>query len=134
MNQQQTDLLHQYVTEAFAGTRHFLETVQPLISIGVRWYSSDLLQGTRTHYFDDGGIHEEKWPEWTPRPGHRPFNREEVVATIRAIERREILYPEFLQRIRDGGVVAYTCHLQGKKAIYFSADGDCHIENFPKPA
>jgi uncharacterized protein YbcV (DUF1398 family) len=54
------------------------------------------------------------------------------VAAIRASQRGESTYREFLRRISAAGVVYYTVHMQGRKAIYFGRHGDFYIEPFPK--
>ena len=133
MNNAPTQLLNRCVTDAFAGSMTFLETVQHMSSIGVRWYSANLHFGMKTHYFEGGQTHQVKWPEWTPISQYLAFNETAVVAAIRAIQRGEIIYPEFLRQIRDAGTVVYTVHLKGRKAIYFGADGDFHVEHFPNP-
>jgi len=132
MNTHDTELLHKCTTDAFAGTMTFPQTVQHMASIGVRWYSADLRFGGKTHYFGNGEIHDEKWPEWTPLTSCPRFNGERVAAAIRAIQRGKIIYPEFLREIAEAGVAVYTVHLQGRKAIYLGADGDFHVEPFPQ--
>jgi uncharacterized protein YbcV (DUF1398 family) len=128
------ELLRKCVIEAFAGKMTFPETIQNMASVGVRWYSANLLFGIKTHYFEGGETHQEKWPSWKPITAFRPFDQAEVVAAIRSIQKREIIYPEFLHQIADAGIVVYTVHLQGRKAIYLGADGDFHVELFPKAA
>ena len=125
------ELLHKCVTEAFAGKITFAESIQHMSSVGVRWYSANLLFGIKTHYFEGGETHQEKWPMWKPIAGYRRFDQAEVVAAIRSIQRQEIVYPEFLHQIADAGIVIYTVHLKGRKALYLGADGDFHVENFP---
>lgn len=131
MNTKNTELLHKCVQDAFAGKMTFLETIQHMSSIGVRWYSANLFFGIKTHYFENGETHREKWPEWAPLTKCPPFNKKAIVAAIRAIQHRETIYSEFLRQIADAGVTVYTVHLNGRKAIYLGADGDFYVEPFP---
>ena len=127
-----TELLHKCTQDAFAGKMSFLETIQHMASIGVRWYSANLVLGIKTHYFDSGETHPEKWPDWTPLTVCPPFNPKGVEAALRAIQQRKIDYREFLRQIGEAGTVVYTVHLHGRKAIYLGADGDFFVEPFPQ--
>lgn len=131
MNHQATTLLQQCCSKAFAGQITFPKTIQHLSSVGVRWYSANLHFGLTTHYFENGETHQEKWPEWVSGSRYSPFDGLAVVAAIRASQRGEITYPQFLRQISEAGTEVYTVHLQGRKAIYLGADGDFHVEHFP---
>lgn len=123
--------LQQTLDGAFAGTTTFGQTIGIMLDEHVEWYSANLLFGVSTHYSADGSHHQAPWPEWTVPPIADQFDVEQVVAAIRAIQARAIDYPEFLRRIAAAGVVYYTVHLQGRKAIYFGRHGDFYIEPFP---
>ena len=127
-----TELLQKCCTDAFAGTMTFPETLQNMSTINVRWYSANLLFGMKTHYFDGGATIQVKWPESRPLVKTLPFNADAVVAALRAIQQKKIIYPEFIRQIAEAGVVVYTVHLQGRKAIYLGADGDFYVEPFPQ--
>ena len=85
-----------------------------------------------THYASDLSYHQTRWPQDTPRPIADAFSPDLVVAAIRAIQKRESIYPEFIRQIAAAGTVYYTVHLQGRKAIYFGRHGEFYIEPFPK--
>jgi uncharacterized protein YbcV (DUF1398 family) len=53
------------------------------------------------------------------------------VAAITAIQRRVIAYPEFLRLIMAAGTASYSVFLNGRKVIYFSRNGEFHVEPFP---
>lgn len=110
----------------------FGETIAHVMEEGVEWYSANLLFCVTTHYAADGTHFQEKWPEIEPLAIADAFHEEGVVAAIRASQCREIAYPEFLRRIGEAGVVYYTVHLKGRKAIYFGRHGDFYIEPFPQ--
>ena len=59
------------------------------------------------------------------------FSKPAVIAAIRAAQRDEIRYPEFMRRAAAAGVVAYWAMLTGKQVIYFGRQGDIHVEWFP---
>jgi len=118
-------------TSAFAGTMTFAETIGHLLQENVEWYSANLIFGVKTHYAADGPHHQVQMPSWITPPIAQTFDAGQLIAAIRAIQKREIIYPEFLRRIAAAGVVYYTVHLQGRKAIYFGRHGDFYIEPFP---
>jgi hypothetical protein len=126
------EILDNCVAGAFAGTMPFGETVGHMLDEGVEWYSANLLFGASTHYSADGSHHQSRWPGWQVPAIADRFDEAGVVAAIRASQAAEIKYPEFLQRIARAGVVYYTVHMQGRKAIYFGRHGDFHIELFPR--
>ena len=117
-------VLKNCVAGAFAGTMTFGETVGKLSADDVEWYSANLLLGMKTHYAADGTHYQVNWPEWTVPPIAQKFDADAVVAAIRAIQKREIMYPEFLRQIAEAGTIYYTVHLAGRKAIYFGRHGD----------
>ena len=124
-------LLDQCTAGAFDNTVSFPETVAKMAADGVEWYSANLILGMKTHYGADLSHHPTRWPGWTTPAIASSFSAEKVLAAIRASQAREIAYPEFLRRIAEAGVVYYTVHLKGRKAIYFGRDGDFYIEPFP---
>lgn len=103
-----------------------------MIDDGVEWYSANLLFGVTTCYAADGSHHQTKWSEWTSPVIGDTFDAGQVEAAIRASQKGEIKYPNFLQQIAAAGTVYYTVHMKGQKAIYFGRHGDFHIEPFPK--
>ena len=125
-------LLEQCIAGAFAGTMTFGETISHMLADNVEWYSANLILGMTTHYASDLSYHQTRWPQDTPRPIADAFSPDLVVAAIRAIQKRESIYPEFIRQIAAAGTVYYTVHLQGRKAIYFGRHGEFYIEPFPK--
>jgi len=108
----------------------FPKTVGRLIEAGVRSYRADLI-GCRKAYYDAGtGAYETPIP-LEPAPIGSAFEEATVVGALRAIQRGEIGYAEFLRRIMGGGCASYCVYLQGRKAVYFGRDGDFYVENFP---
>lgn len=124
-------LLDQCTTGAFDGTVPFPETIRLITADGVEWYSANLIFGMKTYYGADLSHHQTRWPDWTTPQIANAFSTGGVNAAIRASQARQIDYRTFLQRIANAGVVYYTVHLLGRKAIYFGRHGDSFTEPFP---
>lgn len=126
-----TAIIDRCLVGTFEGTVAFPEVVERLSTEGVEWYSANLLSATSTHYSSDGDSHSSEWPEDDRTEVSASFVAGAVESAIRASQRGEIKYPEFLRRIAKAGVVYYTVHLQGRKALYFGRHGEFHLEPFP---
>ena len=126
------EILNQTVADSFGGARNFGEIVGQLIIDEVEWYSANLRFGVSTFYAADGSHHQTAWPSWRVLTIAEAFAADQVLAAIRASQKGEHRYPEFLQKIAEAGCVYYTVHLQGRKAIYFGRHGDFYIEPFPQ--
>jgi uncharacterized protein YbcV (DUF1398 family) len=124
-------ILDRCTAGAFDGSVPFPETVRKITEDGVEWYSANLIFGMKTYYGTDLSHYQTAWPNWTTPQIADEFCSEGVSAAIRASQAKEINYQEFLKRIADAGVVYYTVHLQGRKAIYFGRHGDSFTEPFP---
>jgi uncharacterized protein YbcV (DUF1398 family) len=115
---------------SFADTP-FPQIVSRLGAAGVRAYRADLIRLENSYY----GEGDEAYDHVLPLPD-RPtiageFQEPDVVAAVRAIQRGEIGYAEFLRRIMRAGCASYSVFLGGRKAIYFGRDGDHYTEKFP---
>jgi uncharacterized protein YbcV (DUF1398 family) len=124
-------ILDQCTTGAFDGSVPFPETIKRITEDGVEWYSANLVFGMKTYYGADLSHCKTPWANWTTPRVADQFRSEGVGAAIRASQAREINYREFLKRIAEAGVVYYTVHLTGRRAIYFGRHGEFHIEPFP---
>ena len=125
-------ILDQCTTGAFDGSVPFPETIRKVTEDGVEWYSGNLILGMKTYYGSDLSHYQTPWPNYTVPSIADRFCADSVSGAIRASQSREINYREFLKRIANAGVVSYTVHLKGRKAIYFGRHGDSFIEPFPK--
>jgi len=124
-------ILDQCTAGAFDGSVPFPETIRQITEDGVEWYSANLIFGMKTYHGPDLSHHQTPWPGYTAPPIADEFCAESVRAAIRASQAGEIDYRKFLARIADAGVVYYTVHLRGRKAIYFGRHGDSFVEPFP---
>ncbi len=125
------EILDQCTTGAFDGSVPFPETLRRITEDGVEWYSANLIFGMKTYYAADLSHYQTAWPNWTTPQIADAFCAESVSAAIRDSQAKRITYQEFLKRIAEAGVVYYTVHLVGRKAIYFGRHGDSFIEPFP---
>ncbi len=124
--------LEQCTAGAFDGSIPFPETIKKISTDGVEWYSACLILGMKTYYGRDLSHYQTPWPNWKVPTIADVFCSQSVSAALKAIQAREIDFLEFLKRIAAAGVVYYTVHVTGEKAIYFSRHGDFLIEPFPK--
>ena len=116
---------------AFDGTVPFPETIRRLTDDGVEWYCANLIFGKKTYYGSDLSHHQAAWPGYDVPCIAEAFCARSVKAAIRASQTKQISYRQFLKRIAAAGVVYYTVHLKGRRAIYFGRHGDSVIEPFP---
>lgn len=59
------------------------------------------------------------------------FSAEDVEQALRAIQRGEIGYREFCERIAAAGCVGYIVSLAGRRALYYGRANDSYVEWFP---
>lgn len=124
-------ILDQCTAGAFDGSVPFPETIRRITEDGVEWYSANLVLGMKTYYGPDLSHHQTPWPDYDVPPVADTFCAESVGSAIRSSQAKAIDYREFLRRIAEAGVVYYTVHLKGRKAVYFGRHGDSFIEPFP---
>jgi uncharacterized protein YbcV (DUF1398 family) len=132
MNEHARQVMHECTRGSLDGSLTFPEVVSRLAAVGCEQYHADLRRQEKTHYLPNGENHVVPLP-LEARTIARTFSADAVVAALRAIQQRQIRYPEFLTRILDAGCVGYYVFLAGKRAIYLGRNGDMHIEHF-RPA
>ena len=105
-----------------------------LAAAGVTSYTADLMTLRKTYYNAGRQSHDEAMP-LTGAPDIAPaFDADRVAATVKAIQRQEIGYAEFLRRIMAAGCSHYEVFCNGRKAMYFGRDGEFYTEPFPAKA
>lgn len=108
----------------------FPEVVRRLQDAGVERYHTDLARDETTFYMPNGDSH--VLSHDGPREGiGEKFDSSDVEASIRAIQKGEINYVEFLTRIMAAGSVGYFVQIAGRRALYFGRNGETHLEPFP---
>ncbi|MET9691256.1 DUF1398 family protein [Streptomyces sp. NPDC006514] len=60
-----------------------------------------------------------------------PFDREALIAALRADQAGEATFPEFVQGCWKAGVVWYDVDLGARTCTYYGADGDRYVEAYP---
>jgi uncharacterized protein YbcV (DUF1398 family) len=125
--------LEQCMAASFADTP-FPVVVGRLIEAGVTSYTADLVTLRKTYYNAGSQSHDEAMP-LTESPAIAPaFDAKTVAAAVKAIQRKEIGYAEFLRRIMAAGCSHYEVFFNGRKAMYFGRDGEFYTEPFPPKA
>jgi uncharacterized protein YbcV (DUF1398 family) len=122
--------LEQCMAASFADTP-FPVVVGRLTEAGVTSYTADLVTLRKTYYNAGSQSHDEAMP-LAGAPAIAPaFDATRVEATVKAIQRQEIGYAEFLRRIMTAGCSHYEVYFGGRKAMYFGRDGQFYTEPFP---
>jgi uncharacterized protein YbcV (DUF1398 family) len=122
------------VTECTVASREerisFPEVLRRLAEVEVERYHADLVRGERTYYLPDGESEVTMGDRVSTVPA-AAFAGAEVEAAIRAVQRGEIRYGEFCERIAAAGCVGYIVTLAGRRAVYYGRTGDVFVERFP---
>ncbi len=118
---------------SFADTP-FPKVVERLAGAGVKSYTADLVKLRNTYYDADGEGFDEALPLRESAGDRAGFDSAGVAATVKAIQRGEIGYAEFLRRIMAAGCSHYEVFIAGRKAMYFGRDGEFYTEPFPAQA
>jgi uncharacterized protein YbcV (DUF1398 family) len=128
-----TQAIEQCMAASFADTP-FPVVVGRLAGAGVTRYVADLVALRETLYDAESQCHDEAMP-LTGAPAIAPaFDADRVAATVKAIQRGEIGYADFLRRIMAAGCSHYAVFFAGRKAMYFGRDGAFYTEPFPAKA
>lgn len=126
------EAIKQCLVDSFANTP-FPLVVQQLASAGVVSYNADLITLRKT-YYDAGDESVDEAMPLTAAPAiAAQFNPEAVQTAVKAIQRTEIGYAEFLRAIMLAGCSNYQVFFNGRKAMYFGRDGAFYTEPFPAP-
>jgi uncharacterized protein YbcV (DUF1398 family) len=132
MHQEVTAVMHECARLSDQGKITFPEVVRKLTQAGVERYHTDLCCDEHVYYMPNGETHVE--PMGLPSQLiAAEFSDAGVDAAVRAIQRGEIQYTEFLRRIMEAGCVGYFVLLAGRQAQYFGRKGEMHVEKFPAP-
>jgi uncharacterized protein YbcV (DUF1398 family) len=125
-----TKLMQQMTDSALAGTVHFGQIVAEMTAAGVESYRTDFVRKETTYYMPNGETHVTPL-YFNDHPLAFEFNSEGIQAAIRASQKGELKYIDFIPRALDAGVSGYTVFFLGKKVVYVGRKGDSHTEFFP---
>jgi len=126
-------ILEQCMAASFADTP-FPVVVGRLAEAGVTSYTADLVALRKTYRNAGSQSHDEAMPLVEAPAIAAAFDADRVAATVKAIQRQEIGYGEFLRRIMAAGCSHYEVFFDGRKAMYFGRDGQSYTEPFPAKA
>ena len=132
MDKRTMDIIEHNLKGSFSGEHTFPEVVKNLIAAGVERYYTDLVALKTTYYAMDGTHCTIQLPYQNDLKTGESFSEKEVIDALRIIQRGDIIYSEFLNRIIKAGTVNYTAFLLGKQVHYVSAKGEIYIEYFPE--
>ena len=107
----------------------FPEVVGRLVAAGVERYHADFVGSERVFYMPDGTC--ERVPTHKVPQAAQAFSAQDVEAAVRAIQRGEIQYREFCDRVTQAGCVGYHVFIAGRRVVYYGRDGEQHVECFP---
>ncbi len=125
--------IEECMAASFADTP-FPIIIERLVGAGVSSYTADLINLRNTYYGADDEGYDEALPLKNAPTIAPAFDATVVAASVRAIQRAEIGYDEFLRRIMAAGCSHYEVFIGGRKAMYFGRDGDFYTEPFPARA
>jgi uncharacterized protein YbcV (DUF1398 family) len=125
-----TETIRECMTASFADTP-FPLVVQRLAGAGVTNYTADLIALRKTYYNGGAESVDEPLPLMQAPAIAATFDRDAVEKTVKAIQRKDIGYADFLRGIMQAGCARYSVFFVGRKAMYFGRDGEFYTEPFP---
>src|SRR5262249_37005702 len=129
-SQERVAVMKECKGKSLQGEISFPEVVRRLHGAGVERYHVDLTRDETTYYPPCGESHviATDGPRETIAEA---FDAAAVEGAVRAIQRGEIIFPEFLRRIMAAGCVGYFTQIAGRRVQYVGRTGDMHVETFP---
>jgi len=127
------EIINECLKASFADTP-FPVVVERLASAGVTSYNADLITLRKTYYDAGAESIDEALPLTNIPTIAAKFDHDAVQAAVKAIQRKEIGYADFLRRVMKAGCSGYQVFFNGHKAMYFSRDGEFYTELFPVAA
>lgn len=109
------EAVREVLAESNTGKLIFPQVVQRMLTAGVQSYFVDAVRAEHTVYLADGATLVENM-HLALDPVAPQFSKPAIVAAIRAAQRDEIRYPEFMRRSSAAGVVAYWAYLTGARS------------------
>ncbi len=83
------------------------------------------------YLMEDGAVVQQGTPLVTGTLDIPRFDREALIAAIRADQQGRSSFPEFLQAAWNAGVVSYDADFVGRKVTYYGAAGESYLEEYP---
>ncbi len=98
---------------------------------GVRLNRWSLPACQAIYIMEDGAVVQQGTPLVTGTHDIPNFDREALIAAIRADQQGRSSFPEFLQAAWNAGVVSYDADFAGRKVTYYGAGGESYLEEYP---
>ncbi len=110
----------------------FPEVVAKLAGAGIERYHADLLRAEKIYYLPSG---ESQRVQAAPIAAVPPaaFTADGVAAAVRAIQRQQIKYREFCERIAEAGCVGYFVSLAAGARSITGEPATATSSRFPQP-
>ena len=108
----------------------FPEVVGRLMEAGVERYHADLIRSEKTFFLPDGESRVIPNDDIGRAPASE-FSAPSVEAAVKAIQKGDIDYKVFCERVLEAGCVGYHVHIAGRRVVYYGRSGDSHVEWFP---
>lgn len=122
-------VIEQCAQQSQAGAMKFGDVVAALKRAGVESYQADYRRAETTYYLPVGTSHAFALP--VPDLAiPQTFEAQALRSAIRAAQRGEIMYPEFLRLSMADGCVGYIVWIAGRNVSYFGRRGETHVEVF----
>ena len=133
MTEHQVLEIYACVQGSLTGTTIFPEIVTRLGDVGVERYHADYCRQEITYYLDDGDSAVVATPHESAPIG-REFSAAAVEAAVRASQRGEHTYSDFVRKTRTAGCIGYVVQIAGRRVCYFGRRGEIHVEPMPTPS
>lgn len=117
---------------SFEDGQAFPEIVRRLKEVGVERYYVDLVRLEKTYYCEDGKTYREKLPLKDPGSIGEGYSEEGVKGALKALEKGEIDYAEFLRRMMKSGIASCIIFMKSEEVQHFGRKGERWVEKFPK--
>lgn len=127
----QHDIIQQVFEQSNAGSIHFDQVIQQLITAQVESYFVDYRRGESTYYFSNGDTVRHLFDAHPEQIAHT-FDSLQVKAAIIDAQSGKVMYPEFKQLTYAAGCIGYFVWICGKKVDYLGRNGEVHTEHFPQ--
>lgn len=126
-----TNLVKDMAKKTLNGEISFGQVVSHLTEAGFESYRTDFVRKETIYYMPNGeniGV-----PlEFEDHELAESFSSDGIQSAIKASQKGEIKYRQFIERALDSGITSYMVFFNGKKVIYFGRNGETHTELFPQ--
>jgi uncharacterized protein YbcV (DUF1398 family) len=80
---------------------------------------------------EDGAVVQQGTPLVTGTHEIPDFDEDALIAAIRADQKGQSTFPEFLQAAWKAGVIGYDADFMERKVMYFGSNGESYEEEYP---